>query len=146
MRAAENFFRPEFFNRLDRVIPFNRLSREDMQVIARHLMSDVLQRDGLVRRQCVLNTSTAAVDWVIDQGYNPVLGARALKRAIERELTRPIATFLAGYSASTQETAEENTDGADEHSTEANDLMLIDIDRADPQDFRGGVYFEPGCK
>ncbi len=131
VRAAENFFRPEFFNRLDRVIPFNRLSREDMQVIARHLMSDVLQRDGLVRRQCVLNTSTAAVDWVIDQGYNPVLGARALKRAIERELTRPIATFLAGYSASTQETAEENTDGADEHSTEANDLMLIDIDRAD---------------
>ena len=131
VRAAENFFRPEFFNRLDRVIPFERLSRDDMQVIARHLMSDVLHRDGMVRRQCVLNTSTAAVDWVIDQGYNPVLGARALKRAIERELTRPIATFLAGYSASTPEISEKRDSGLDEQSAQAKDLMLIDIDRAD---------------
>lgn len=131
VRAAENFFRPEFFNRLDRVIPFERLSRDDMQVIVRHLMSDVLHRDGLVRRQCVLNTSTAAVDWVIDQGYNPVLGARALKRAIERELTRPIATFLAGYSATTQQITEKSDNPLDEQSAMARDLMLIDIDRAD---------------
>ncbi len=95
IRAAENFFRPEFFNRLDRVIPFDRLSRGDMTIIARHLMSDVLHRDGLVRRQCVLNATPRAIEWVIDQGYNPVLGARALKRAIEKELTRPIAAFLA---------------------------------------------------
>ncbi len=95
IRAAENFFRPEFFNRLDRVIPFDRLSRDDMTIIARHLMADVLHRDGLVRRQCVLNATPQAIEWVIDQGYNPVLGARALKRAIEKELTRPIAAFLA---------------------------------------------------
>jgi len=118
IRAAENFFRPEFFNRLDRVIPFDRLSREDMQEIARHLMSDVLRRDGLVRRQCVLNTTPAAVDWVINQGYNPVLGARALKRAIERELTRPIARFLAERADSLL-------------NDELTGLMLIDIDRAE---------------
>jgi len=118
IRAAENFFRPEFFNRLDRVIPFGRLSRQDMQGIARHLMSDVLHRDGLVRRQCVLNTSQAAVDWVIDQGYNPVLGARALKRAIEKELTLPIATFLAA-----------RTDGNQGQTDDG--LMLIDIERTD---------------
>jgi hypothetical protein len=79
----------------------------------------------------VLNTSTAAIDWVIDQGYNPVLGARALKRAIEKELTRPIATFLAGYSASTPEVTEKSDNGLDEQPAVANDLMLIDIDRAD---------------
>jgi len=115
IRAAETFFRPEFFNRLDRVIPFDRLSREDMQGIARHLMSDVLHRDGLVRRKCVLNASVAAIDWVIDQGYNPVLGARALKRAIEKELTRPIAAFLAESPATHQ----------------SMNLTLIDIDRAE---------------
>ncbi|MCA9008823.1 MAG: ATP-dependent Clp protease ATP-binding subunit [Planctomycetaceae bacterium] len=120
VRAAENFFRPEFFNRLDRVIPFDRLSREDMQGIARHLMSDVLHRDGLIRRQCVLNTSSSAVDWVIDQGYNPVLGARALKRAIEKELTRPIAAFLAANSIDLQ--ASTVSDAG---------LLLIDIERAE---------------
>jgi ATP-dependent Clp protease ATP-binding subunit ClpA len=120
IRAAENFFRPEFFNRLDRVIPFDRLSRDDMQIIARHLMADVLQRDGLVRRQCVLNTTPQAIDWVIDQGYNPVLGARALKRAIEKELTRPIAEFLAE-----QGTASGERQGV----SEMNSITLIDVDR-----------------
>jgi ATP-dependent Clp protease ATP-binding subunit ClpC len=120
VRAAESFFRPEFFNRLDRVIPFARLSRDDMQGIARHLISDVLHRDGLVRRQCVLNTSSSAVDWVIDQGYHPVLGARALKRAIEKELTRPIAGFLAANSV-------------DIHAPTASNagLLLIDIEQAE---------------
>lgn len=95
VRAAEEFFRPEFFNRLDRVIPFDRISRDDMQHIARLLIDEVLRREGLTRRRSVLDIAPAAVDWVIDQGYDPVLGARALKRTIERELARLIAWHLA---------------------------------------------------
>ena len=98
IRAAESFFRPEFFNRLDRVIPFDRIAREDLQQIARLLIDTVLRREGLVRRQCVLNIAPAALEWIIDQGHDPALGARALKRSIERELTRPIAEYLAGVS------------------------------------------------
>ena len=52
VKAAENFFRPEFFNRLDRVIPFETLSRDQMRRIAELLLADVFQRDGLVRRRC----------------------------------------------------------------------------------------------
>ncbi len=77
IRAAERFFRPEFFNRLDRIVPFERLSRDDVGRIADLLMHDVLQREGLVRRKCVLRVEAAALERIIDQGYDPQLGAGA---------------------------------------------------------------------
>src|SRR5262249_48367269 len=54
IQAAEKFFKPEFFNRLDRIIPFERLRREDVQKIALRLIRDVFARDGLMRRKCIL--------------------------------------------------------------------------------------------
>ncbi len=93
--AAEKFFRPEFFNRLDRIVPFGRLKRDDISRIARMLIQDVLTREGLVRRKCVLRVEEQALERVIDRGFDPVLGARALKRSIERQLTRPLAARLA---------------------------------------------------
>ncbi|MCI0700950.1 MAG: AAA family ATPase, partial [Planctomycetia bacterium] len=94
-RAAEKFFRPEFFNRLDRVIPFKRLSRDEMGRIARRLVNEVLSREGFGQRKCVLNVAPDALDRVIAAGYDPALGARAMKRAVERELTQPAAARLA---------------------------------------------------
>lgn len=94
-RAAEKFFRPEFFNRLDRVIPFRKLSREEMARIARRLVGEVLAREGFGQRKCVLNVAPDALDRVIQAGYDPALGARAMKRAVERELTQPAAARLA---------------------------------------------------
>ncbi len=96
--AAEKFFRPEFFNRLDRVIPFKKLSREEMATIARRLVNDVLTREGFGQRKCVLNVASDALDRVIAAGYDPALGARAMKRAVERELTQPAAGKLAELS------------------------------------------------
>lgn len=93
--AAEKFFRPEFFNRLDRVVPFRRLSREHMSTIAERLVNDVLNREGFRQRKCVLNVTAAALDRVIDAGFDPTLGARAMKRAVERQLTQPAAVRLA---------------------------------------------------
>jgi ATP-dependent Clp protease ATP-binding subunit ClpC len=94
-RAAEKFFRPEFFNRLDRVIPFRKLSRDEMSRIARRLVNEVLAREGFSQRKCVLNVAPDALDRVIAAGYDPALGARAMKRAVERELTQPAAARLA---------------------------------------------------
>ena len=99
--AAERFFRPEFFNRLDRVIPFQPLSRQDISAIASRLIRDVFDRDGLRQRKCVLRVDGPAIDRVADLGFHPELGARALKRAIERELTRPVAAALASISPGT---------------------------------------------
>ncbi len=93
--AAEKFFRPEFFNRLDRVIPFKKLNREQMTAIARRLVNEVLAREGFGQRKCVLNVGADALDRVVAAGYDPALGARAMKRAVERELTQPAAAKLA---------------------------------------------------
>ena len=98
IKAAEKFFRPEFFNRLDRVIPFKKLSRAEMSTIAHRLVNDVLARGGFGQRKCVLNVAPQALDRVIEAGYDPALGARAMKRAIERELTQPAASKLAELS------------------------------------------------
>jgi ATP-dependent Clp protease ATP-binding subunit ClpA len=95
LEAARRFFRPEFFNRLDRIVPFDRLDREQVGRIARGLIHEVLQREGLVRRKCVLRLEDPALEHVVDQGFDPVMGARALKRAIERQLTQPVAARLA---------------------------------------------------
>jgi ATP-dependent Clp protease ATP-binding subunit ClpA len=95
VQAAERFFRPEFFNRLDRVVPFRRLEREQVRTIAGKLMSDVFAREGLVQRKCLLAVETPALERVVDAGHDPNLGARALKRAVERLLVAPVAEQLA---------------------------------------------------
>ncbi len=94
-RAAEQFFRPEFFNRLDRIVAFERLSRDDVGKIAQLLMRDLFRREGLVRRKCLLRVEGQALERIIDRGFDPVLGARALKRALERQLAQPVAARLA---------------------------------------------------
>jgi ATP-dependent Clp protease ATP-binding subunit ClpC len=93
--AAEKFFRPEFFNRLDRVIPFRALRRGDLEGIAHRLIRSVLTREGLKRRECLLLLSEEAMTRLIELGYHPQLGARALKRVVERELAQPMAEQLA---------------------------------------------------
>jgi ATP-dependent Clp protease ATP-binding subunit ClpA len=101
VQAAERFFRPEFFNRLDRIVPFERLGRADVESIARQLMREVFSREGLLRRQCILQIDERAMEKIIDAGYHPTLGARALKRAIEKQLTHPVAAQLAPLMPST---------------------------------------------
>jgi hypothetical protein len=97
-KAAESFFRPEFFNRLDRIIPFAPLDAATIQEISRVAIQEVFRREGLRRRKCVLDVEPEALEAVAREGYRPLLGARALKRVIERRITRPVAARLAGIS------------------------------------------------
>jgi len=93
--AVERFFRPEFFNRIDRIVPFQRLSRTVIADVARVLLSEILQRDGLSRRRCLLTIEPQALDQVIESGYSQALGARSLKRSLEELLVRPAGRQLA---------------------------------------------------
>src|SRR5207247_8496065 len=99
--AAEKFFRPEFFNRLDRVIPFRPLERKHLEGIARQLLAKIFARDGLQRRDGLLNISPSAMARVVQLGHHPQLGARALKRVIEREVAQPIGEKLANLAPGT---------------------------------------------
>lgn len=101
VEEAERFFRPEFFNRLDRVIPFSRLSREEVGQIAARQVQRVLQRGGFVRRRALLEIHPRALERITELGYHPQLGARALKRALEEQLVRRAALDLAAIPPTT---------------------------------------------
>ena len=92
MDVVRRHFRPEFLNRIDEIILFKRLSREQMDSIV-----DIqLQRvDRLLEsRRMVIALDPAAVHWLGEKGYDPVYGARPLKRVIQKELIDPIARKL----------------------------------------------------
>ena len=93
--ALHAHFRPEFLNRLDDQIIFHSLRREELRDIV-SLQVERL-RTRLTERKLDLNISESATDWLANAGYDPVYGARPLKRAIQRELETPIAkAILAG--------------------------------------------------
>lgn len=87
MKAVENFFRPEFVNRIDKTVIFNPLELEHILGIAKLQIQNLLSRDGFVRRTTILNISEDALEWVARRGYNAKMGGRALKRQIEKDLT-----------------------------------------------------------
>ncbi|HJN35769.1 MAG TPA: AAA family ATPase, partial [Prochlorococcaceae cyanobacterium Fu_MAG_50] len=93
--ALRAHFRPEFLNRLDDQIIFHSLRREELREIVSLQVDRLRQR--LQDRKLVLNVSEQAYDWLANVGYDPVYGARPLKRAIQRELETPLAkAILAG--------------------------------------------------
>ena len=92
MRVVRDHFRPEFLNRLDEIILFSRLRREDMARIV--LIQLRRLRDLLADRHITLELDGPATDWLANEGYDPVYGARPLKRVIQRSLQNPLAGRL----------------------------------------------------
>ncbi len=89
VRAA---FRPEFLNRLDEIILFHRLSRENMDAIVDIQVARLAAR--MVERKLTLEILPAARSWLAEMAYDPVYGARPLKRVIQRSLQDPIANLI----------------------------------------------------
>lgn len=92
MHAVRNAFRPEFLNRLDDILIFHRLSRENMTKIVDIQLARLQRR--LDERHIGLVVDEAAKKWLGDAGYDPVYGARPLKRVIQRSVQDPLATKL----------------------------------------------------
>jgi ATP-dependent Clp protease ATP-binding subunit ClpB len=89
MNAVQAAFRPEFLNRLDEILLFRRLSRGDMKGIV-DIQLVRLER-LLADRKITLAIDDRAREWLANTGYDPVYGARPLKRAIQRDLQNPLA-------------------------------------------------------
>jgi ATP-dependent Clp protease ATP-binding subunit ClpC len=85
-------FNPEFLNRVDVAIVFHALTRENMRAIVGILLGQV--RDRLRSQEVVLDIDPAAVEFLVERGFDPSLGARPLKRAIQRELEDALALRL----------------------------------------------------
>ncbi|WP_370282599.1 ATP-dependent chaperone ClpB [Pseudooceanicola sp.] len=92
MEAVRAHFRPEFLNRLDEIVVFDRLARGDMSGIVDIQMSRLLKR--LAQRKITLDLDDGARKWLADEGYDPVFGARPLKRVIQKALQDPLAEML----------------------------------------------------
>jgi len=92
MEAVRAHFRPEFLNRLDDMIVFDRLTRGDMDGIVDVQLG--ILRKRLATRNITLDLDAAAKSWLADEGYDPVYGARPLKRVIQRSLQDPLAEEL----------------------------------------------------
>ena len=92
MEAVRGHFRPEFLNRLDETVIFDRLARADMDGIVTIQMKRLEKR--LAQRKITLDLDRDAKAWLADEGYDPVYGARPLKRVIQRALQDPLAEML----------------------------------------------------
>ena len=92
MDAVRAHFRPEFLNRLDDMIVFDRLGRADMGGIVEIQLGLLAKR--LAARKITLDLDDAAKDWLASEGYDPVFGARPLKRVIQRSLQDPLAEMI----------------------------------------------------
>ena len=92
MNLVRAHFRPEFLNRLDEVILFRRLQRADMATIVDIQLERL--RELLADRKIMLTLDASALEWLAAEGYDPVYGARPLKRVIQRQLQNQLAGLL----------------------------------------------------
>ena len=96
MEAVRKHFRPEFLNRLDETIIFDRLSREEMDGIVDVQLGQLTNR--LAHRNINLTFDKSAIKWLADEGYDPVFGARPLKRVIKSKIQNQLAQMLLSNS------------------------------------------------
>jgi ATP-dependent Clp protease ATP-binding subunit ClpB len=92
MGVVKAAFRPEFLNRVDEIILFHRLRRDQMGTIVGIQMGRLEKL--LAERKIVVDLSREARDWLADKGYEPAYGARPLKRVIQKHLQDPLAEMI----------------------------------------------------
>jgi ATP-dependent Clp protease ATP-binding subunit ClpB len=90
--ALKAAFRPEFLNRIDEIITFHALSRENIMDIAAIQLSILNRR--LAARKLSVHLDDTAMTWLAEKGYDPGFGARPLKRVIQREIENPLSMAI----------------------------------------------------
>src|SRR6202008_4847956 len=92
MGELKKVFRPEFLNRIDEVIVFHKLSKDEIKEIVDLLLTRI--RESMAERELQLELSEGAKELLVDKGWDPSMGARPLRRAIQRYVEDPLADFV----------------------------------------------------
>ena len=92
MGELKKVFRPEFLNRIDDVIVFHKLQKDEIKTIIELLLRRI--RESLAERELQLELTEDAKDYLVDKGWDPSMGARPLRRAIQRYIEDPLADFV----------------------------------------------------
>jgi ATP-dependent Clp protease ATP-binding subunit ClpC len=94
MIEVKKTFRPEFLNRLDEIIVFHELTEEQLRQVVDLLAKDLQKR--LAERKLSVEITEKAKSWLAKEGYDPVYGARPLRRALEKYVENPLAVKVLG--------------------------------------------------
>ena len=97
-QALGRLFSPEFLNRIDRIVVFRPFEREQMRALLERELSQVLERRGFRSRPWAVEWDEAALEFLAEKGFSAELGARPLKRAVERYLLAPLASAIVSRS------------------------------------------------
>jgi ATP-dependent Clp protease ATP-binding subunit ClpC len=92
MGELKKVFRPEFLNRIDDVIVFHKLTKDEIKQIIELLLLRI--RESMAERELQLELTEAAKDLLVEKGWDPAMGARPLRRAIQRYIEDPLADFV----------------------------------------------------
>lgn len=131
-RAAEDFFRPEFFNRIDRLISYRPLGPGTLRRIARRALGEILERRGLRQPRVMVDVAPELVEHLITGAVDRRYGARTLKQRIERELLSPLAREMIRERASDELTRVTIVP----HETRGIELKLHSLEPADRVEVR----------
>lgn len=124
MEVVTTAFRPEFINRLDEIVVFHPLVKEQIRAIATIQIEHLRRR--LQDRELGLEISEAALDKLGEAGFDPVYGARPLKRAIQQQLENPLAQEILAGRFQPGETVEVDVEGGELTFTSAVTAELVD--------------------
>ena len=120
IKALEAYFRPEFLNRLDAIVPFNSLTKDDMNKIIDIYLSKMAH--ALAKKNVKVNVSDETKAYLAEKGYDKKFGARPLRRVVEQDLETPIAKLL----MKEPDTKEVKFTADDKH-VYLNDAAVLDI-------------------
>lgn len=101
LHAVQNFFRPELFNRLDQVIPFNALDLKVLRPIVQRELDKIMRRDGLRTREVQVQIETPVIDYLANLSGDTHYGARQLQRTLHQQIVVPLSTTLNRQAFST---------------------------------------------
>jgi ATP-dependent Clp protease ATP-binding subunit ClpC len=104
MGELKKVFRPEFLNRIDEVIVFHKLTKDEVKEIVELLLRHI--RESMAERELSLNLSDQAKDLLVEKGWDPAMGARPLRRAIQRYIEDPLADKVLSSSMEPGSTVE----------------------------------------
>jgi ATP-dependent Clp protease ATP-binding subunit ClpC len=96
MSELKKIFRPELLNRIDEVIVFHKLTKDEIKIIIELLMRRL--REQMSTHEVTIELTDQAKDLLVEKGYDPAMGARPLRRAIQRYIEDPLADFVLGRS------------------------------------------------
>jgi ATP-dependent Clp protease ATP-binding subunit ClpC len=96
MGELKKVFRPELLNRIDEVIVFHKLTKEEIKTIVELMMKRL--REQMVEHEAAIELTEDAKELLVEKGYDPAMGARPLRRAIQRFIEDPLADFVLGRS------------------------------------------------